>query len=45
MPRYRWQVEFDANDDKDMEEQIREALAAFHSYYEDNVEELDEADE
>lgn len=42
MPRYRWVVEFDADNDKEADEQVGEALEAFESYHRDELEEVDE---
>jgi hypothetical protein len=42
MLRYRWTIEFEADDDSDADEQVKEAQDSFHSYYTDNIEQVDE---
>lgn len=39
--RYRWTVEFDADDDADADAQADEALSAFHSYHSENIEQVE----
>lgn len=45
MARYRWSIEFDADDDKDANGQVEEALDAFHSYYSDDLQQIEEGND
>lgn len=43
MPKYRWTIEFDADNDKEADDQIEDALEAFHSYHSENVEQVEDS--
>jgi hypothetical protein len=43
MPKYRWEIEFDAADDDDADEQVQEALGAFDSYHSDKLEQIEDS--
>lgn len=44
MPKYKWEVVFDADDDKDADAQCGAALGEFTSYHSENVELVEEDD-
>lgn len=42
MPRYKWEIVFDADDDADADAQCEAALGEFSSYHSENVTQLEE---
>lgn len=44
MPRFKWTVEFDADDDEDANGQVEDAKLSLHSVYSDDLIDVEEAD-
>lgn len=42
MAKYRWEIEFDADDDKDADGQVEAALDSFHSIHSDVLTQLED---